>query len=63
MSPDTVSQTLSLTSDEAAALAAILSDTLAALREEIYKTEDFDLRQSLKQRETLLNNIQARLTR
>jgi hypothetical protein len=61
MASEIIPQTLSLTSDEVAVLSTILSDALGALHDEIYKTEDFDMRQSLKQREALLTGIQARL--
>ena len=52
---------LTLTGAEADALGAVLRDALAGLREEIYKTEKFEWRQALKQRETLLTGLLGRI--
>ncbi len=52
---------LALTGAEAEALGAVLRDALAGLREEIYKTEKFEWRQELKQREVLLSGLLERL--
>jgi hypothetical protein len=53
--------TLTLTTDEAAILADLLRNDLGSLREEVYKTEDYDWRNSLKQRESILRAILERL--
>ncbi len=61
MSTEIAAQTLALTGEEAQVIRAALTDVLANLREEIYKTEAFDLRVQLKQREAILNAVVARL--
>jgi hypothetical protein len=61
MSAEIGSQTLTLTGEEAQVVRAALADALAGLREEIYKTEAYDLRGQLKQREAILNAVVARL--
>jgi hypothetical protein len=38
-----------------------IEDTLANLREEVYKTEDFDYKEQLKRRKTALGAILERL--
>jgi hypothetical protein len=53
--------TLTLTPDEAAILADLLRNDLGSLRKEVYKTEDYDWRNSLKQRESILRAILERL--
>ncbi len=61
MSTEIAAQTLALTGEEAQVIRAALTDVLANLREEISKTEAFDLRVQLKQREAILNAVVARL--
>lgn len=56
-----VSTSVTLSSDEAAALTSLISNYLGDLRAEVYKTEDFDLRGELKQREALLRAVLAKL--
>jgi hypothetical protein len=53
---------LELNRDEKELLAAVLSTALGGLREEIYKTETADYKIMLKQRESLMKAVQARLT-
>lgn len=53
---------LSLEPDEAEILREALVQYLSDLRGEIGKTEDYDTRQTLKQRETVLNKIVAGLS-
>ena len=52
---------LELTNDEVVLLRRILENYLPALREEVYKTEKFEWRESLKQDEELLKGMIARL--
>jgi hypothetical protein len=51
----------SLSPEEAALIARILNDHLSDLRVEIGKTEDYDLRQALKQEEKMLVSLLSRL--
>lgn len=53
--------TLALTDDEVTALASLIKDKLGDLAGEVYKTEDYDYRQELKQHEALLRSILAKL--
>lgn len=52
---------LFLESHEAALLRQVLTTYLANLREEVYKTENYDLRQALKQDEDSIKRLIARL--
>jgi hypothetical protein len=51
----------SLTSEEAALIARILSEHLSDLRAEIGATEDYDLRQAMKQEEKMLVSLLSRM--
>ena len=57
----TTGMTLALTAEEVALLDGLLSNDLGNLREEVYKTENYDMREALKRREMLLRNLQARI--
>lgn len=50
-----------LTSEEQKTLVEVLSETLPNLREEIYKTESYELRRELKRREAIVKNLLSRL--
>jgi hypothetical protein len=52
---------LSLDDREAALLRNVLDRHLSSLKEEVYKTENFQMRQELKADEALLKGIIARL--
>ncbi|MGH2611376.1 MAG: hypothetical protein ACRDHF_20050 [Tepidiformaceae bacterium] len=52
---------LSLTADEATLLRNVLDRHLSLLREEIGKTENYQMRQDLKADEALLKGLIARL--
>ncbi|HLZ69214.1 MAG TPA: hypothetical protein VKV26_04815 [Dehalococcoidia bacterium] len=52
---------IALSADEAAIVAGLVRDQLGSLRGEIYKTENYDLRQELHKRESLLKGLLARL--
>ena len=52
---------LSLESNEAALLRQILTTYVANLREEVYKTENYDWRQELKQDEETIKRLIVRL--
>ena len=52
---------VALSPAEATIVAALVRQDLGNLREEIYKTENYDLRQELHQREALLKGLLARL--
>ncbi len=52
---------LDLNNDEVVLLHRILENYLPALRSEVYKTENYDWRESLKQDEEVLKGIIARL--
>ncbi len=51
-----------LNDEERQTLVEILNETLPNLREEVYKTENFDYREQLKRRESLLVSLLARLS-
>ena len=51
---------LDLSTDEMVLLHRILENYLPALREEVYKTEKFEWRESLKQDEEVLKGLIAR---
>jgi hypothetical protein len=61
MTANAAERTLVLSATEAEILRATIEDALSALREEIYKTENYDLRQELKERERTLNAVLSRL--
>ncbi len=52
---------LDLTTQEAGDLARILEDVLADLRFEIMDTDDADFREGLKEQESFIKNMLARL--
>ena len=52
---------LSLSDEEANLLTAVASQYLSDLREEIYKTETFEVKDQLKREEMLLKGILGRL--
>jgi hypothetical protein len=54
---------LSLTDDEAVLLQHVLNRYLPSLREEVYKTENYEMRQELKADEALLKELIGRLER
>lgn len=52
---------LSLDQDEEAVLQQVLEQYLPQLREEVYKTETFELREALKRREEVIKRLISRL--
>ncbi len=52
---------IALSAEEAGIVADLVHQSLSNLREEIYKTDNYDLRQELHQREALLKGLLARL--
>ena len=52
---------IELSTEEASVLADVLESALGELREEVYKSETMDYKETLKKRETLLNGLRARL--
>ena len=52
---------ISLSDEEANLLTAVASQYLSDLREEIYKTETFEVKDQLKREEALLKGILGRL--
>ncbi len=52
---------LTVTHEEAQVLVDVLNACLPELREEGYKTENFDLREQWKRRETVLKALMIRL--
>ncbi len=52
---------IALNDEERQTLADILSEALPDLREEVYKTENFDYREQLKRRESVVKGLLARL--
>ena len=52
---------LALSEEEREVLAEILQDVLPNLREEVYRTENYDYREQLKQRETVVKDLLTRL--
>ncbi len=52
---------ITLTNDEAKRLVEILDALLPDLREEVYKTENFHLREELKRREALVKSLLDKL--
>jgi tetrahydromethanopterin S-methyltransferase subunit B len=53
---------LQLTEDERVLLSDVIGDALQSLREEIYHTDTFQIREQLKQRESLLDDLQRKLS-
>lgn len=52
---------LDLSTDETAVLADVLDSALGATREEVYKAEVAEYKQTLKRREAILTQLLARL--
>lgn len=52
---------LALSEEERTVLAEILQEALPNLREEVYRTESFDYREQLKQREAVVKDLLTRL--
>jgi hypothetical protein len=52
---------LVLSEQEARVLSELLENALPDLREEVYKTESYDLREQLKQREAIVRSLLERL--
>jgi len=52
---------IALNDEERRVLLEVLNETLPDLREEVYKTENFDYRAQLKRREALLKSLLERL--
>jgi hypothetical protein len=52
---------IDLSADEVAVLADVVDSALGDLREQVYKAEVTDYKDSLKQREVVLTRIQAQL--
>lgn len=50
-----------LTAEEAAVVADVLDSALRAVREEVYKAEVADYKDSLKQREVILGSVLQRM--
>ena len=50
-----------LTEEEVETLLDMLSEALSNLREEVYKTENFDYREELKRREAVIKRLLTRL--
>jgi uncharacterized Rmd1/YagE family protein len=55
------SMQLTLTDEEKNVLAEVLNQALPDLREEIYKTENFEFREQLKRREAVMKDLLVRL--
>ena len=52
---------IALNDEEKQTLVEILNETLPNLREEVYKTENYDYREELKRREAVVKDLLARL--
>ena len=52
---------IALDDEEKITLVEVLSEALPNLREEVYKTENYDYRQQLKRRETVVKELLTRL--
>lgn len=50
-----------LDDEEKLTLVEVLNEVLPDLREEVYKTENYDYRQQLKRRETVVKELLTRL--
>ncbi len=53
---------IALNDEERQTLIEILNETLPNLRAEVYRTENYDYREELKQRETIIKQLIARLS-
>ncbi len=52
---------IALTEEEKSTLVDVLNEALPDLREEVYKTENYDYREELKRREQVVKSLLARL--
>ncbi len=52
---------IALSDEEKLTLVEVLSEFLPNLREEVYKTENYDYREQLKRRETIVKALLTRL--
>ncbi len=52
---------IALNDEEKLTLVEVLNELLPDLREEVYKTENYDYRQQLKRRETIVKGLLTRL--
>ena len=52
---------IEINDEERQTLVEILSEVLPDLREEVYKTENYDYREELKHREVVVKSLLARL--
>ena len=52
---------IALDDEEKLTLVEVLNEVLPDLREEVYKTENYDYRQQLKRRETVVKELLTRL--
>jgi hypothetical protein len=52
---------IALGEEEKVALVEVLNEVLPNLREEVYKTENYDYRRKLKRRETVVKELLTRL--
>jgi hypothetical protein len=62
MNANTMPMSLTLSADEVEVLRTIVLEALGNLRDEVYKTDNYDLRTELKQREALVSGLLARLS-
>ncbi len=53
---------IALNDEERQTLIEILNETLPNLRAEVYRTENYDYREELKQREAIIKQLIARLS-
>ncbi len=56
-----VAMELSLSEEERGILSEALNGILPSLRQEVYKTEDYDYRKQLQQKEAVLKGLLSRL--
>jgi hypothetical protein len=61
MTSHAMPSTLSLSAEESDVLRTVVGDALSSLRDEVYKTENYEMRQDLKRREALLVDLLHRL--
>ena len=61
MTSHAMPSTLSLSAEECDVLRTVVGDALGSLRAEVYKTENYEMRQDLKRREVLLVDLLHRL--
>jgi tetrahydromethanopterin S-methyltransferase subunit B len=52
---------LQLDDDERTLLSDVVGDAIQSLREEIYHTDTFEIREQLKRREAMLDGLQRKL--